>query len=70
MPEELVEVDVPEELQHLLRWGPKMKLAWDEDRKPSDNGKQASAWWPDRLPCARRLMPAGDPEGMLEALRA
>lgn len=47
----------------LLAAAPVVLVAYDSDRA----GDTAAQWWLERLPGARRLVPAGDPAAMLQA---
>jgi DNA primase len=47
----------------LLTGAPTVLVAYDSD----EPGEQAAGWWLNRLPGSRRLVPEGDPAGMLEA---
>ena len=49
--------------RRLLAKAPLVLVAYDGDKA----GEDASAWWLNILPGARRLVPEGDPAAMLEA---
>ena len=46
----------------LLETSAAVLVAYDSD----EAGEQAAGWWLRRLPGSRRLVPEGDPSGMLE----
>ena len=47
----------------MLATAPMVLIAFDDD----DAGENAARYWLDALPRSRRLVPDGDPAGMLEA---